>query len=119
MILKSAESMATLIASMMREELGRSWRTRLGYVLARPAFESFRRRLDYREYGAVPLLGVQGGCFIGHGRSNPRAVQNSIRRAVEFCAADLHNKIREKVAELHAQEDRLLGPEGAREVSAS
>jgi len=108
-LLKGAESLASLLGSMMREELGRSWRTRLGYLLARPAFERFRRRTDYREYGAVPLLGVRGACLIGHGRSNPRAIRNSIRRAVEFVSADLDTKIRDKVAELHAQEERLLG----------
>ena len=107
-LLKSAESLAGLMSGMMREELSKSWRYRLGYTLARPAFESFRRRVDYREYGAAPLLGVEGGCFIGHGRSNPRAIRSSIRRAVEFCEADLHNKIRDRVAELHSQEERLL-----------
>jgi phosphate acyltransferase len=108
-LLKGAESLASLLGSMMREELTRSWRTRLGYLLARPAFDRFRRRTDYREYGAAPLLGVRGGCFIGHGRSNPRAIRSSILRAVEFVSADLHTKIRDKVAELHDQEERLLG----------
>jgi glycerol-3-phosphate acyltransferase PlsX len=107
-LLKSAESLAGLMSGMMKDELAKSWRSRLGYVLARPALESFRRRVDYREYGAAPLLGVEAGCFIGHGRSNPRAIRNSIRRAVEFCEADLHNKIRDRVAELHSQEERLL-----------
>lgn len=107
-ILKSAEGLAGTVASMMREELARSWRTRLGYLLARPAFARFRKRVDYREYGAAPLLGVEGGCFIGHGRSNPKAVRNSILRAVEFCEADLHIRLRDKVADLHDREDRLL-----------
>ncbi len=118
-LLKGAESLASLFASMMREEIGKTWRRRLGYLLVRPAFDSFRRRTDYQEYGAVPLLGVQGGCFIGHGRSNPKAIRSSIRRAIEFCQADLHNQIREKVAELHAQEERLLGKSTVEEVSAS
>ena len=118
-ILKSAEGLAGAVANMMREELGRSWRTRLGYLLAKPAFAGFRRRVDYREYGAAPLLGVEGGCFIGHGRSNPKAVRNSIRRAVEFCEADLHNRIRDKVAELHSREDRLLGLTESQEVEVS
>ena len=67
------------MSGMMKDELSKTWRSRLGYSLARPAFESFRRRVDYREYGAAPLLGVEAGCFIGHGRSNPRAIRNSIR----------------------------------------
>lgn len=109
-VLKSAEALAQLLARMLQEELKRSVRTRLGYLFARPAFASLRRRTDYREYGAAPLLGVEGGCFIGHGRSNAKAVQSSIQRAVEFCTAQVHVKIRDKVAELHSQEDRLLGP---------
>ncbi len=107
-ILKSAESLASLMSSMLREEMARSWRTRLGYLLARPAFDNLRQRTDYREQGAVPLLGVQGGCFIGHGRSSPKAVRSAIRRAVEFVRAELHRHIEEEVAELHAQEERLL-----------
>ena len=110
-VLKSAEGLAELVGLMLRDELGRSARTRMGYLLAKPGFDRFRRRTDYREYGAAPLLGVAGGCFIGHGRSNAKAVRSSIRRAVEFSTADLHNKIREKVAELHSQEERLLGRE--------
>lgn len=106
-LLKAAESMAELIVGMMREELLRDSRTRLGGWLARPAFLNFKRRTDYTEYGAVPLLGVEGGCFIGHGRSNAKAIKNAIRRAVEFSQAELIVKVRDKIAELHAEEARL------------
>lgn len=115
-ILKSAESLAELVGRMLREELERSSRTKTGYLLAKPAFDRFRARTDYREYGAAPLLGVNGGCFIGHGSSNARAIQNAIRRAGEFTAARLDTKIRDKIAELHSQEERLLG---VQEVPAS
>jgi glycerol-3-phosphate acyltransferase PlsX len=116
-LLKGAEALALLLGRMLREELANDARTRLGYLMARPAFDALRRRTDYREYGAAPLLGVGAGCFIGHGRSNARAVESSILRAVEFTAADLAAKIRDKVAVLHSQEERLLGqpePAGAR-----
>ena len=105
-MLKSNESLAGFLGSMMKEELVRTWRTRLGYWLARPAFAAYRRRTDWSETGAVPLLGVRGGFFIGHGRSGEKAIRNAIRRAVEFCRDDLHNKIQAKVAELHTQEER-------------
>src|SRR5262249_44117195 len=82
-LLKSAEAVAELFGRMLREELTRTARTRAGYPLSKPAFDRFRARTDYTEYGAAPLLGVNGGCFIGHGRSNARAVQSAIRRAVE------------------------------------
>jgi glycerol-3-phosphate acyltransferase PlsX len=89
---------------MMREELFRTMRTRLGGWLAKPAFLSFRRRTDYAEYGAVPLLGVAGGCFIAHGRSNARAIRNAIQRAVEFSHAELHLKVRDKLEEMRLAE---------------
>ncbi|HEX2252597.1 MAG TPA: phosphate acyltransferase PlsX [Thermoanaerobaculia bacterium] len=108
-LLKGAEAVAQLLGRMLREELAVSARTRLGYLAARPAFDALRRRTDYREYGAATLLGVESGCFIGHGRSNARAIQSSVRRAVEFATAELAAKIRDKVAVLHSEEERLLG----------
>jgi glycerol-3-phosphate acyltransferase PlsX len=107
-VLKSAESLAELMGRMLREELSRGLRSRLGYLLLRPAFDRFRQRVDYTEYGAAPLLGISGGCFIGHGRSNARAMQSAIRRAVEFSNAQLDRKIGDKIAELHNQENGRL-----------
>ena len=117
-ILKSAEALAEMMSNMLQEELRSSVKSRLGFVLSRQAFQDFRQRTDYREYGAAPLLGVKGGCFIGHGSSNAKAVRNAIRRAVEFCEADLHNKIRENVAELHSREELLLQRGRQSEVTA-
>ncbi|HEV3457079.1 MAG TPA: phosphate acyltransferase PlsX [Thermoanaerobaculia bacterium] len=108
-LLKSAESLGEMISNMLREELSRGILTKIGYVLSKPGLERFRQRVDYSEYGAAPLLGIRGGCFIGHGRSNPRAIQSAIRRAVEFVNAQLDKKIGEKLAELHSHEHELSG----------
>ncbi|HEX4966678.1 MAG TPA: phosphate acyltransferase PlsX [Thermoanaerobaculia bacterium] len=107
-VLKSAESLAELLLRMLREEISASARGKLGYTLAKPVFDRFRQRLDYSEYGAGPLLGLNGGCFIAHGRSNARAMQSAIRRAMEFSYARLDRKISDKIAELRAQEEKLL-----------
>ncbi len=112
-LLKATEGMAELVVGMVREELLRSSRTRFGGWLARPAFANFARRTDYAEYGAVPLLGVAGGCFIGHGRSNARAVRNAVRRAVEFGRADVATRIGAKLAELAAAGGPLAADAGA------
>ena len=113
-LLKSAEALAEMIRRMLREEMANAPGGKLGYVLARTAFERFRERTDYTEYGGAPLLGINGGCFIAHGRSNAHAVQNAIRRAAEFSNARLDHKIRDKIAELASQEQRRLdGRQGA------
>ena len=111
-MLKSAESLAELILHFAREELGNSWRGKLGYLLARPAFKRLQRRMDYSEYGAATLLGVQGSCFIGHGSSNAKAVKISIVKAAEFSAAELHAKMRDQIAELHRLESEIFEKEG-------
>lgn len=107
-VLKSSESLAAFLGDLIQRELTVTMRGRLGQSLARPAVESFRRQTDWVEYGAAPLLGVVAGCFIGHGRSNARAVRNAILRAREYCEAELDQKIRRKVAELHDREATLI-----------
>lgn len=108
-VLKSAEALADLATRMLADELGTTLRTRVGLVLARPALERFRMATDYAEYGAAPLLGLEGGCFVAHGRSNARAIQSAVRRAVEFAHAEVDRKIRERLATLHDEEARVLG----------
>jgi glycerol-3-phosphate acyltransferase PlsX len=51
--------------------------------LAKPALDGVKRRLDYREYGGAPLLGVDGVVIVGHGRSDARAIRNGIRVAAQ------------------------------------
>lgn len=101
-LLKGAEEVAELVATMLNQELERTARTRLGAMLAQPAFDRLSRRIDYREYGAGPMLGLNGGCFIAHGRSNATAIRSSILRAAEFAETQVHIKIRQKVSQLRS-----------------
>lgn len=55
----------------------------LGAVLA-PAIVRMAKTLDYRAYGGAPLLGVNGVAIIAHGKSDPAAITNAIRRAKEM-----------------------------------
>lgn len=108
-LLKGAESVAAMVGELVREELEHSLRTRIGALLARPALAAVERRVDSEEYGAVPLLGVDGGCFIAHGSTSASGIRNAVRGAVGFVGARVHDKIRDKVAIMHEQEQRLLG----------
>lgn len=80
-MLKSTEAVAKLIIEILREELMSSFRTKLGALLAKPAFDKIKKLLDPAEVGAAPLLGIDAMVFVGHGRSDARAVVNSIRAA--------------------------------------
>lgn len=106
-LLKSAEALAEMVRGMIRQELMKGVVSRLGAALAVPAFKRFGQRTDYSEYGGAPFLGIKGGCFVAHGRSNPKAIKNAIRRAVEFCEADIATHIAEKLAEVQQAADAL------------
>ncbi len=96
--LKISESVAEMIQILLRAELTKSWRYRLGALLVRPAFKNFRRTVDYSEYGGAPLLGVNGICIIGHGGSTAKAIRNAIRVASEFSAQRVNERIVEELA---------------------
>lgn len=81
--MKMCEGMAEFVFRELRQTLGSRLRYRLGALLLLDALRGMRRRLDYAEYGGVPLLGVNGVVFICHGRSRAQAIKNAIRTAKE------------------------------------
>ena len=106
-ILKVSESLSDMVEKLLREEIKRTLQASVGFLLSRSAFRSFRRRLDYSEYGGAPLLGVKGCVIICHGRSSAKAVKNAIRLAAEFSRRRLAEKIQSSIAELHSREATL------------
>jgi phosphate acyltransferase len=95
-ILKVSESLAHLVEQALKQEITRSLQASMGFLLSKDAFRSFKKRLDYSEYGGAPLLGVNGACLIGHGRSNAKAVRNAIKAAHDFVERGIPGKIRAK-----------------------
>jgi len=95
--LKVIESATETLIHFLRQEYSRSWRTRLGYLLSRPAFKAFKKRVDYAEFGGVPLLGVKGATIISHGKSSPRAIRNAIRVAGEVVENRVNEQIHDRI----------------------
>ena len=79
--LKTSEAVARFLTDIIRSEIKTSPLTSMGGLLAKPAFGRVSKIMDPSEYGAAPLLGIDGLVFIGHGRSNARAMLNAIRVA--------------------------------------
>ncbi len=94
--LKVSEGLAESISQMLQKELISRFLAKIGYLLARPAFKAFKKKVDYAEYGGAPLLGIQGTSIICHGGSNVKAVTNAIGQAA--CSVE-----REMISELIAQ----------------
>jgi glycerol-3-phosphate acyltransferase PlsX len=91
--LKSCEGTAKLVTVLLRQALKSTVTSQVGALLSRKAFNNFKKRLDYSEYGGAPLLGVRGVCIVGHGSSNEKAIMNGIRVAAEFAQAEVNSGI--------------------------
>ena len=96
-LLKSSEAVAKLITEVLKEELMSSTRTKIGALLAKPAFDQIRKMLDPREVGAAPLLGIDGLVFVGHGRSDDHALVSAIEVARQAIQADLLTALRDAI----------------------
>ncbi|MBE0501450.1 MAG: phosphate acyltransferase PlsX [Desulfuromonadales bacterium] len=96
-VLKVTEGLAEAISQMLKTEIEKSFLSKIGYLLARPAFSSFKKRIDYAEYGGAPLLGIQGAGMICHGGSNAKAIMNAINMASQAVQHNVHGKLAAKI----------------------
>jgi glycerol-3-phosphate acyltransferase PlsX len=87
--IKVSEGIVGMVEALLAEEFSATQEAHGGYLLAREAFEHFRSRVDYSEYGGAPLLGVARPCVVGHGRSSAKAVRNAILMAHRFATVGL------------------------------
>ncbi|MEJ2292196.1 MAG: phosphate acyltransferase PlsX [Deinococcales bacterium] len=99
-ILKLAEGEAKELFSWVRDALREDLRGRIGGMLVRPRLRAIATKLNPSEYGAQPLLGVDGHAFIGHGSSDPRAVTTALRIAHRAVEQGLVDRIRSGIAGL-------------------
>jgi glycerol-3-phosphate acyltransferase PlsX len=96
-LIKTSESVALLMSEIIRDEIKSSPLTALGGLLAKPAFGRVGKMLDPSETGAAPLLGVDGLVFIGHGRSDAKALISAIRVAREAVANGLLEAMKQAI----------------------
>ncbi len=95
--LKTSESVARFLLEMVRDEIRSNPISTLGGLLAKSAFARVRQVLDPSEYGAAPLLGIDGLVFIGHGRSDVKALVSAVRVARQAVETGVLEATREAI----------------------
>lgn len=88
-LIKSSEAVAKLLVDELKNALMSNPRTKIGALLAKPAFKQLKQMMDPDEIGAAPLLGINGLVFVGHGRSNGQAIFSALRAARQAVQANL------------------------------
>jgi glycerol-3-phosphate acyltransferase PlsX len=95
--IKMAEATAEFLFRNLREEIPKTIRGKLGGMLIRPGVRQLRAKVDWREFGGAPLLGIDGVAVVAHGRSDARAIKNAIRVTRDAVQNQLVGKIRAEV----------------------
>ena len=88
-ILKTSEGVFEVLGQVLKEEISKSYLSKLGYLLSKKSFSNFKKKFDYSEHGGAPLLGVDGTVVISHGRSSSNAIKNAVRIASELVERDV------------------------------
>ncbi|MCC8189481.1 MAG: phosphate acyltransferase PlsX [Planctomycetes bacterium] len=119
-VLKASETLASTMSEWIKEALSATWYTSLAaWLLQRPHLAKVKKRLDYAAYGGAPLLGVNGVCLIGHGRSKAPAVASALRTARQSVNNQITATIRENINRMrHSQRLKTVGG-GEAEVTAT
>lgn len=87
--IKTSEAVAAMLLEVIKAEIKRRPLAVAGALLAKGAFKAAHGRLDPREYGGAPLLGVNGIVIVGHGRSDAYAVRNAVRMGIRAVEGDI------------------------------
>lgn len=97
-ILKFGEGLAAMMLKLVKKGLKQhpiAWAS-LPFLWL--AIKDLRKKVDYSEFGGAPLLGVNGVCIIGHGRSDGKAVKNAILAGASAAKQDVTSEIKEAIA---------------------
>jgi len=95
--LKTSEGVVSNFARMARIEIMKNIFVKVGFFLMKRHLKKVYKKMDYAEYGGAYLLGVNGVCIIGHGRSNPVAIKNAVRLARDYVKGKVQEKILERL----------------------
>ncbi len=101
-VLKLSEGLAETLLGLLRTQMTSTTVSKLAAAILRPGLRKLFKRLDYSEYGGVPLLGVNGSAIVSHGRSNAKAIKNALRVAHQTAETGIATAIAEGLAKLEA-----------------
>lgn len=99
-LLKVVEGMFTFVKDFVGSKLKQNKLLLLPALMLAPIYKGLKKKADYSEYGGAPLLGINGVCIIGHGRSNAKAVCNAVRVAKSCVDVKLVSCIRDTIKEV-------------------
>jgi phosphate acyltransferase len=114
-VLKTSESLAIAMFSMLKRELTSNTKRQIGAYLAQSAFQAIRRRMDPEVYGGAPLLGFNGMVFKAHASARERAIASALRVTSEALQHEVNRTIAREIARAN---EKLDGGDSSSAVAA-
>ena len=111
--LKTAEGTARQIAEYLRAAMSRTLLARLGYLLAKEAFDRLREKMDPRKVNGAVFLGLNGIVIKSHGGTDAEGFAAAIDVGYDMARNGLTQKIENDLKEYHARHSSSAGPEAA------
>lgn len=96
-ILKLTEGVASFLLSELKDIYNKDIFSKMSALLVKSGLDELKSKADYREYGGVPLLGIQKPVVKAHGSSDALAIENGIRQLIDFIDKDVINIIKNKI----------------------
>ncbi len=105
LILKFMEGLAGTLLGIIKKEIMGDFQSKIGGLLAKPAFRRVKKLMDYTEVGGAPLLGVQGAVVKAHGSSNAHAFSCAIGQLIKMIDGQVVQAIEAGVEKIAPKED--------------
>ena len=105
-VLKSLESSVRLFKEIIKEEVYKSWISKIGMLLAKGAFMRMKKRLPIDKFSGAPLLGLNGLVVKAHGSSNRKQIAGAIEITLRCLRKRMNDRIASDVANLAAAREQ-------------
>ena len=104
LVLKASEGVASTISQLIKDYIRKSPVAITGALLMRKVFKLLKKQIDYAEIGGAPLIGIKGCVIVGHGKSNPKAIENAIYQAITYVDTGVNEHIIQRLQTLKEKE---------------
>ncbi|WP_133365737.1 phosphate acyltransferase PlsX [Qipengyuania sediminis] len=106
--LKAIEGAARFVTDLLKNAFASSVRSKIGFLVSRPATELLRHHLDPNNHNGAVFLGLNGVVVKSHGSASAKGVANAVAVAARLLADDITDRIRHDLTELGTEQ--LRGP---------
>ena len=96
-MLKTVEGVASFLMGELKGMFLQSTRTKLAYLLVKPAMGGLKKLLSASEVGGAPFLGISRPVFKAHGSSDARAIRSAVKQAIAYVDADVVGEIERNI----------------------